>query len=177
MRQFDINIDTSTMDELVAHFGSRATARAINITRSYAKKIQSEARTMLQEKGRISSGQLVQSIQPEVSESGGIVQGQVNAAAPHARFIHEGAMHDGSQIVPHFVSFAVAPSLQRWAKLNRVIYQKQGRWYFKGKSGKEHSINIEKGGMMVKQDPVPYFRVPFETLCPEYFEKIKEILQ
>lgn len=174
--RLEIRLDTASLDELALRYGSMATAKAVNATRTYTQKLQRQARSMLQEKGKVDTGELIRRIQPGVSEYGDVVQGQVNAGAKYSRFIHEGAEHNGQQIAPHFVPFAVAPSLLLWAKRNRVVQKKGDKWYFKAASGRDYPINIRKGGLMVKQEPIPYFRVPFEQLAPAYFEKIKEIL-
>lgn len=173
---FNVRIDNADMEELLLKFGNRAAAKVVNTTRTYTQKLQSEARNLLKEEKKADTGELIRRIQPKITESDGSVRGEVSAGAKHSRFVHEGTKHDGEQLIPYFVPFAAAPSLLNWAKRNKVIYKKNGKWFFKGKSGREYGINTEKGGMLVRQEAVPYFQAPFERLSPEYFEKIKEIL-
>lgn len=178
MAELEIRIDTASLEQLALRYGSEAAARALHTTRIYTQKLEQEARKMLKEKHKVNTGALIQNIQPNVAEYGGTVQGQVNSSVPYSRFIHEGAKHDEEQIVPHFVPFAIAPSLRLWAIRNKVIYKKKDKWYFKSKkTGKEYTIDIVEGGLKVKQEPIPYFEAPFEKLSPEYFEQIKEILE
>lgn len=174
MDSFQIHVDTADLEALADRYGAAA-ARALQITQTYTQKLQREARRQIESAGRVDTGRLVQAIQPATRAEAGSILGTVSAGTKYARFIHEGAMHQGDgKIVPHFVPFSIAPSLLLWAKRNKVVYQKEDKWYFKGKSGKEYRINIKKGGLMVKQEPVKFFEAPFEQLAPAYFNALKE---
>lgn len=188
MDRIRIVIDDTSLAELENRYGAALTQKALRITNTYVQKVQTQAQDIIAEAGHVDTGRLVNSIKSQVTGSSQKVTGEVYAGSNYARFIHEGAKHDGEKIVPHLVPFKVAPSLLVWAKRNKVIYQKEtdgtmrkkrarkGKsWYIMSKRGKghrEYRIDIETGGLMVKQEPVKYFTVPFEKLAPEYLEKM-----
>lgn len=188
MDRIRIVIDDSSLAELENRYGAALTQKALRITNTYVQKVQTQAQDIIAEAGHVDTGRLVNSIKSQVTGSSQKVTGEVYAGSNYARFIHEGAKHDGEKIVPHLVPFKVAPSLLVWAKRNKVIYQKEtdgtmrkkrarkGKsWYIMSKRGKghrEYRIDIETGGLMVKQEPVKYFTIPFEKLAPEYLEKM-----
>lgn len=188
MDRIRIVIDDRSLQELEHRYGSALTQKALRVTSTYIMKLQRDAQGMIHDAGHVDTGRLVNSIKSRVNAGNKKITGETYAGTDYARFIHEGAKHEGDKIVPHLVPFSVAPSLLIWAKRNKVIYQKEtdgtmrkkrareGKsWYIMSKRGKghrEYRIDIENGGLMVKQEPVKYFTIPFEKLAPEYLEKM-----
>lgn len=192
MDRIRIVIDDTSLADLENRYGAELTQKAVRITNTYIQKVQRDAQDIIANAGHVDTGRLVNSIKSKVKGNSQKVTGEVYAGTKYARFIHEGAKHEGDKIVPHLVPFSVAPSLLIWAKRNKVIYQKEtdgtmrkkrareGKsWYIMSKRGKghrEYRIDIENGGLMVKQEPVKYFTIPFEKLAPEYLEKMAEAI-
>lgn len=190
MDRIRIVIDDTSLADLENRYGAELTQKAVRITNTYIQKVQRDAQDIIANAGHVDTGRLVNSIKSKVKGNSQKVTGEVYAGTKYARFIHEGAKHEGESIVPHYVPFAVNPekSLLTWAIRNRVIYQKrkEGRmrktnksgdkWYFMSRKGKEYPVDIKTGGLMVKQEPVKYFTIPFEKLAPEYLEKMAEAI-
>lgn len=186
MDRIRIVIDDTSLAELENRYGAALTQKALRITNTYVQKVQRDAQEIIAEAGHKDTGRLVDSVKSKVKGSSQKVTGEVYAGTKYARFIHEGAKHEGNKIVPHYVPFSVNPekSLLLWAIRKKVIYQKKkngkmrktnkagGNWYFMSKKGKEYPIDVNTGGLMVKQEPVKYFTIPFEKLAPEYLEKM-----
>lgn len=184
MDRIRIVIDETSLEELENQFGAALTQKAVRITNTYVQKVQRDAQAIIADAGHVDTGKLVNSMKSKTTSDGQTIIGEVYAGTKYARFIHEGAKHEGEHIVPHFVLFTKAPSLLIWAKRNKVIYQKKkdgrmrktnkadGDWYFISKSGREYPIDVVSGGLVVKQEPVNYFSIPFEKLAPEYLEKM-----
>lgn len=190
MDRISVLIDDSALIDLERRYGTRFTQKALNVVKEYTGKIQDESKDIIDRAGHVDSGELIDTIQRDITTGGGDIVGEVYAGTKYARFIHEGAKHEGSEIKPHFVPFAVNPerSLLTWAIRNKVIYQKRkdGRmrktkkpgdqWYFMNKRGKEYPINIRTGGLLVKQEPVKFFSTPFARLVPAYLERMTQIV-
>lgn len=188
MDRIRIVIDDTSLADLENRYGAELTQKAVRITNTYIQKVQRDAQDIIANAGHVDTGRLVNSIKSKVKGNSQKVTGEVYAGTKYARFIHEGAKHEGESIVPHYVPFSVAPSLFIWAKRNKVIYQKKkdgtmrktnkvgGNWYFISKKGREYPIDVNTGGLMVKQEPVKYFTIPFEKLAPEYLEKMAEAI-
>lgn len=187
MDDIRISIDDERLNQLLARYGETLTQKALQLTRTYQAKLQRDAQLIISDAGHVDTGRLVNAIKQKTETKDGKIVGEVYAGTDYARFIHEGAKHEGEQIKPHFVSFAAAPSLLLWAKRNKVIYQKQddgrlrrrakagARWYMMNAKGKEYPIDLEKGGLMVKQEAVKYLTVPFSRLAPEYLARMQEL--
>ena len=184
MDQIRVAIDDNDLNVLEQRYGAALTQKALRVTNTYVMKLQRDAQVLINEAGHVDTGRLANSIKSKVNADSEKVTGEVYAGTKYARFIHEGAQHEGEEIVPHFVPFAVAPSLLIWAKRNKVIYQKQsdGRmrkrhksgdnWYMMNARGQEYPVDVKKGGLPVKQQPVKYFSVPFARLAPEYLARM-----
>lgn len=186
--RINVVIDDTDLAYLEHRYGAKLMNKALRVTNLYVSHMQRNAQVIINDSGHVDTGKLVGSIKSKVNASNRKITGEVYSGSKYARFIHEGAKHEGEEIKPHFVPFAVAPSLLTWAKRNKVIYQKQasgrlrknprrnGDWYFMSKKGKEYPISVQKGGLMVKQEPVKFFSLPFEQLAPEYLERMAQIV-
>lgn len=124
----NIQIHQRDYQRLIEQYGNEFAQEVSRVTQTFTQRIQRDAREHLRTEGKVDSGALINSIKEEVHLYNGKVIGQVYSGTKYARFIHEGAKHEGTEIVPFFVSFQVAPSLRQWAIRKGVLYQKKKRW-------------------------------------------------
>jgi len=155
-------------------YGTDLVNKAIKVVDKYTLKIEKEAKKIIDEEGYRDTGKLINSIHSSVVAYARKVQGEVNAGAEYARFIHEGAEHKGNKLVPHFVSFAVAKGLFMWAKRHGVIEKINGTWWYIDKNNQEHAIDIKTGGLRVYTKQIKFFEKPFESFKKEF---VKEMVQ
>lgn len=188
--RISVTVDQKHFENLVNQFGERMVNDAIRVTRDYTQKVQSEAREIIRDSGHVDTGAMLNRIQTLVDTTRLGVKGEVNNAVKYARFWHEGAQHKSdTELEKHFVSFAVAPSLLKWAKKHGVIYQKTnkgsarkkavkgGQWYMKSKkTDKEYSVNVETGGLMVQAEQLKYLEIPFNNCIDSYLNRIAEVV-
>lgn len=186
----NIQVDQVALQNLINTYGEDKVQEVIQITRTFTQKVQRDARSILKESGRVNSGQLINSIKQQVNAYNNKVIGQVYSKTKYARFIHEGAKHEGAEIVPFFVSFTIAPSLRQWAIRKGVMYQKRkdgqkrkskktgDKWYMTSKkTGEEYAVNIKTGGMKVHIKPMKFLEVPFEKYEEQYIQKVSGVMQ
>ena len=186
----NIQIHQRDYQRLRELYGDDFVKEVVKVTKTFTQKVQRESRNILNSEGRKDTGHLIQSIKEEVNLYNQRVLGQVYSGTKYARFIHEGAKHKGSEIVPFFVSFSVAPSLRKWAIRKGVIYQKrkdgqrrkrrskEAKWYITSKkTGKEYPVNIETGGLKVHIQPTKFLEKPFERYKKQYIQKLKALLR
>lgn len=188
-----VNIEINRRDyqNLVNQYGNEKLDKVIKATRTFTQKVQRDARQVLRrgENKKVNTGQLINSIKQQVNVYNGLVIGQVYSGVKYARFIHEGAKHEGDKVVPFFVSFKTAPSLRKWAMQKGVIYQKTktgerstgkvtlNRWYMTSKkTGKEYAVNLKYGGLYVMNKPTKFLEIPFEKYRGQYIQKVTNIM-
>ncbi len=186
----NIQINQRDYQRLRETYGNDFVQEVVNVTKSFTQRVQRDARTLLREENKIDSGSLINSIKEEVQIYNSRVLGQVYSGTKYARFIHEGAKHEGEEIVPFFVSFKTAPSLRQWAIRKGVIYQKRkdgqrrkrrsvtDQWYMTSKkTGKEYPINLDTGGLKVHIQPTKFLEKPFERYKNQYIQKLQALLR
>ncbi len=156
------------------------------VSDTFGQLIQDKSRTIINKNHTVDTGQLINSIKKETHTTDNKISTQVYSGTNYARFIHEGTDHKGTNKVhARFVSFKTAPSLRLWAIRKGVIYQSNitgnkrsklkvtdTNWRYKSKNGKETSIDITNGGLMVKNEPLKFLETPFELYKDKYIERI-----
>lgn len=158
-------------------YGEELFDKILVITQTYNQKIATDAKEMIRQEERIDTGRLRNSIKSSAKVYANKVVGEVYSGTKYARFIHEGAKHQGSKIVPHFVSFSVAPSLYVWAKKHNLIETINGSLYFIDKKNQEHAItDIKKSGLMVYSKPIKFLETPFEKYKSQYIKDLKRLV-
>lgn len=187
-----VNIQINPIDyqRLRELYGNDFAKEVVRVTKTFTQRIQRDARENLVTEGKVDSGALINSIKEEVRLYNAKVIGQVYSGTKYARFIHEGAKHEGTEIVPFFVSFQVAPSLRQWAIRKGVLYQKrkdgqrrrrrsrEAPWYMTSqKTGKEYRVDIKKGGLKVNIQPTLFLEKPFERYKEQYLRKVQELVR
>lgn len=196
--RFSININQEQINSFTRRYTSDFEDKVINLTNLYNMKIARDAKNIITNENRVDTGYLRNSIKiKKARKIRNIIRSEIYSGTKYGRFVHEGAEHNGNNIVPHFVPFNKAPSLLSWAKRHRIIYKKMGGtsrkrglkgkirnlkskllgdWYFKSRDGKEHKINISKGGLLVKMEPTKFFEKPVEKYKDEYADKLRRLL-
>lgn len=190
MAEVNIQVDPVALQNLINTYGEEKVGEVVQITQTFTQKVQREARDILKQKGRVDTGGLIDSIKQQVNTYNHKVIGQVYTSSKYARFIHEGARHEGATTVPFFVSFKIAPGLRQWAIRKGVIYQKRkdgekrktrkagDAWYMKSKkTGQEYRVNLQKGGMRVHIKETKFLEVPFEKYVDQYLHKVNRVMR
>lgn len=189
----NIQINQRDYQRLRELYGNDFAKEVVRVTKTFTQRIQRDARETLVTEGKVDSGALVNSIKEEVRLYNAKVLGQVYSGTKYARFIHEGAKHEGEEIVPFFVSFKKAPSLRQWAIRKGIIYKRtnnrrttmdkllgrnKDKWYMTSqKTGKEYRVDIKKGGLKVNIQPTLFLEKPFERYKEQYLRKVQELVR
>ena len=174
-------ISQQSIEAIQRRYGTDFSNKVIRITKKYAGDdgyIKRDAKRIIEDAGQRNTGDLINLIKPSVRIYANRVVGEIKAGTNYAKFIHDGAKHDGSQVKPHFVSFGVAPSLLAWAMRHKKVKMIGGKWYFIDKQGQKSRIkNIAKSGMVVSQQPLKYFEKPFKKYAQKYVDELRRLLQ
>jgi hypothetical protein len=189
-----IKLDAESIRRLEEKYGVELVDKAAQVVDVYTRKIAVEAKRIISDEGHRDTGKLINSIKPSLKAYATKIVGEVNAGAKYARFIHEGAKHDGDDIKPHFVPFRVAETLWQWLVRHDIIYRKtktgkrakrssnaastsSEKWYFTSKrTGKEYPVSKAKGGWVVMARPTKFFERPFEALKDEFVAEMSALV-
>ena len=169
----NITVNTEDLKQLYSKYGESLTNKAVSVVRKYTNKIANEAKQIIDEHDYRDTGRLINSIKPTVRAYGEKVTGRIAAGTKYARFIHEGAKHQGDEIVPFFVPFKTAPSLWKWALRNKAVIRK-GDEYRLAKNNQV--VKPDKGGLMVKIKPAKYFEKPYEKYKDKFIVECKNLI-
>lgn len=178
-----IEVSQEDLDRITQRYGKELVGKATGVMLNYTKKTSDTAKDILHKENKIDTGALRRSINPTLQIYGkDIIKGEINAGEPYARFVHEGVKHKNGTLRRYFVPFKVAPKLKAWAKrhgkLKKRQKNKQTRWYFVDSNGKEHAVNLDKGGLMVYQRPTKFFSKPFEeSIKEDYINDMSKIIK
>ena len=169
-----ISISSEDLERLERKYGDELTLKAVNLIKTYTNIVTRDAKEIINDEGYRDTGRLINSIKPSLKVYATKVAGEVNAGTEYARFIHEGAEHEGNgEITSHFVPFSVAPKLLAWAKRHNIIKNIRGNWYFIDKDNNENLISdINKSGMRVYTRPTKFFEKPFEAIKEKFVEEM-----
>lgn len=158
-------------------YGEEIFDKILTITQTYNQKIATDAKEIIKQYEKIDTGRLRNSIKSSAKVYANKVVGEVYSGTKYARFIHEGSKHQGSKIVPYFVSFSAAPSLYVWAKKHNLIKTINEKQYFIDKKGQQHLIkNIRESGLMVYSKAIKFFETPFEKYKVQYVKDLKRLV-
>lgn len=174
-----ISIDATNLKQLEIKYGEELTNKAKNIISKYVSIIERDAKQIINDEEKIDTGRLLNSIKSSLSIYANLngLAGKVYSGTKYARFIHEGAEHDGNNIKPHFVKFSTAPSLLKWAIRHKKIEKINGDYCFIDNNNQEHVINnIKNSGMMVYNKPIKFFEIPFEKIKDEFVREMSNLV-
>ncbi len=186
MSDFNVNsniveLDTKMLEKHLKKYDKELLENIKRVANIYNQKIVRDAKEIIRQEDKIDTGRLRNSIKSNVKN----LTLEIYSNTKYARFIHEGAKHDGNNIVPHFVPFKKAPSLLVWAIRNKVIERKskngKGKYLFKyvfksKRTGKEYDINPITGGLVVKIMPTKFLEKPFEKYKKQYVKDLSAII-
>jgi hypothetical protein len=173
-----IYIEPTDLEKFEDKYSKELVQKAINVIDKYTLMIQRDAREIIDKEGYRDTGDLINSIKPSVKMYADKVAGEVNSGTKYARFVHEGAEHDGNNLKPHFVSFKIAPSMLQWARRHGIIQKVGQDWAYIDKSNQEHIIkNINTSGIKVYTRATKFFEKPFEALKDKFIEEMNGLME
>ncbi len=173
-----IELNQDDINKIKQTYGEEIFNKVLTITQTYNQKITTEAKEIIRRENRIDTGRLRNSIKSSAKTYASKVVGEVYSGTKYARFIHEGAKHQGSGLVSHFVPFSVAPSLLVWAKRHKLIEVINGVYCFIDKHNGEHPIkDINRSGLMVYSKPIKFLEEPFNKYKPKYISELENLVQ
>lgn len=172
-----VYIEAEGLEELENKYTHELVQKTIKVIEKYTAIIERDAKKIITNEGYRDTGRLINSIKPQVMVYGTKIVGKINSGTKYARFIHEGAEHEGDKIVSHFVPFSQAPSLLAWAKKHEIIQKIRGSWYFIDKNNQENLIrDISKSGMRVYTRPTKFFEKPFESIKEKFTDEMANLI-
>ncbi|WP_129596028.1 HK97 gp10 family phage protein [Anaerophilus nitritogenes] len=171
--RISIEIDIDTLRRLEERYGQRQIEGAKRIIEKYTNIVSREAKQIINDYGYRDTGRLINSIKPSLLVYTNKIQGWVKAGTKYARFIHEGAEHEGDDIVKHFVPFRVAPTLLQWALRHDVIIKVDGvyRMFDTGAY-----VDPAKGGLRVTVAPTKFFSKPYEENKEKFLQEMRQLI-
>lgn len=170
---FKIIVDQENLDKLLDKFDGRLVERAVKVVNKYTAIVARESKKIIDDHKYRDTGRLINSIKPSVKAYADRVKGEVNAGTKYARFIHEGAKHNGKAVERFFVPFKVAPSLFKWAVRNDVVENIDGVYRLVS-SGQ--IVEPDSGGLMVHIAPAKYFEKPYNEYKEKFAEELAKIV-
>lgn len=106
-----INLNLDSIEQLKQIYGENLINKIYSITTDYNQRIIRDAKEILRTEDKIDTRRLRNSIKQSARVYSTRFINSIYSGTKYARFVHEGAEHKDSKIVPHFVSFKTAPYL------------------------------------------------------------------
>lgn len=175
MDQYNIRVNQNDTNRLQERYGRTLFNKAHSIIENYNQIMAREGKKIITEEKKIDTARLKNTITSETTVNLYDITGETYSGTKYGRFVHEGAMHEGGNIVPHFVSFAKVPSLFTWAVRHNVIKfsSSKNKWYFEGKNQKQYFIsNVQKSGLMVTMKPIKFLEKPFNMYKRQFIRDL-----
>lgn len=173
-----IELNQDDINKLKQTYGEEIFNKVLVITQTYNQKITTEAKEIIKQEQKIDTGRLRNSIKSSAKVYANKVVGEVYSGTKYARFVHEGAKHQGNELVSHFVSFGKVPSLLIWAKRHKLIEIINGSYYFIDKNNQEHPIDdINESGLNVYSKAIKFLEEPFNKYKPMYINDLENLIR
>lgn len=170
---FKIVVDQESLDKLFSKYEHGLVEKATRVVSKYSNIIARDSKDIIDQYKYRDTGRLINSIKPSVKAYADKVVGQVKAGTKYARFIHEGAKHNGSRTERFFVPFKVAPSLFKWAVRNKVIETIDGVYRL---SSTGQVVQPDRGGLLVHIAPTKYFEKPYNEHKDKFVRELTDII-